>query len=129
MNEPEKPDLDEHDKRDDTTSADIPEHMKPENLEKLRDYIRSCDAVICLIGDGYGAEPSPDAVATIGACGGFAAVSGSSVATAAGGRTPSNCQPNSSAAAGPHTRPWHGPIPARVRSFSASSVSRLNPSC
>ncbi|UPQ84108.1 MULTISPECIES: hypothetical protein [Pseudomonadaceae] len=38
MNEPEKPDLDEHDKRDDTTSADIPEHMKPENLEKLRDY-------------------------------------------------------------------------------------------
>ena len=38
MNEPEKPDLDEHDKRDDTSSADIPKHMKPENLEKLRDY-------------------------------------------------------------------------------------------
>ncbi len=38
MNEPEKPDPDEREQRDETTQADIPEHMKPENLEKLRDY-------------------------------------------------------------------------------------------
>ncbi|WP_217476874.1 hypothetical protein [Stutzerimonas stutzeri] len=37
MNEPEKPDVDERDECDDT-ATDIPEHMKPENLEKLRDY-------------------------------------------------------------------------------------------
>lgn len=38
MSEQEKPDVDECEKRDDSTAADIPEHMKPENLEKLRDY-------------------------------------------------------------------------------------------
>lgn len=38
MSEPEKPDMDERDKRDEPVTADIPEHMKPENLEKLRDY-------------------------------------------------------------------------------------------
>lgn len=37
MNEPEKPDADQQQKQDETT-ADTPEHMKPENLEKLRDY-------------------------------------------------------------------------------------------
>lgn len=37
MSDSEKPDVDEHDKQDET-KADIPEHMKPENLEKLRDY-------------------------------------------------------------------------------------------
>ena len=26
-------------------------------LEKLRDHIRSCDVVICLVGRAYGAEP------------------------------------------------------------------------
>lgn len=38
MNESEKPNMDEHNKQDETTKADVPEHMKPENLEKLRDY-------------------------------------------------------------------------------------------
>ena len=38
MNEPEKPDIDERDERDEN-ATDIPEHMKPENLEKLRDKI------------------------------------------------------------------------------------------
>ncbi|MCG6539153.1 hypothetical protein MCB86_03575 [Pseudomonas sp. KSR10] len=38
MNEPEKPDVDERDKSDEPVTGDIPEHMKPENLEKLRDY-------------------------------------------------------------------------------------------
>ncbi|MCQ4257774.1 hypothetical protein [Stutzerimonas stutzeri] len=37
MSESEKPNVDENDKQDET-KADIPEHMKPENLEKLRDY-------------------------------------------------------------------------------------------
>ncbi|WP_199270064.1 hypothetical protein [Stutzerimonas stutzeri] len=38
MSEPEKPDTDKRTKRDEAPAADIPEHMKPENLEKLRDY-------------------------------------------------------------------------------------------
>lgn len=38
MNEPEKPAVEERDEREDPITADIPEHMKPENLEKLRDY-------------------------------------------------------------------------------------------
>ena len=37
MNEPAKPDDESQEKRDQDT-ADTPEHMKPENLEKLRDY-------------------------------------------------------------------------------------------
>lgn len=37
MNEPDKPDVKQQEKRDER-AADIPEHMKPENLEKLRDY-------------------------------------------------------------------------------------------
>ncbi|MCJ0972667.1 hypothetical protein MST27_04715 [Pseudomonas sp. PS1] len=39
MNESEQePKGPERDKRDEADQADIPEHMKPENLEKLRDY-------------------------------------------------------------------------------------------
>lgn len=38
MNEPEKPNTKEQGNQDENTKADIPEHMKPENLEKLRDY-------------------------------------------------------------------------------------------
>ncbi|MGK9065117.1 hypothetical protein [Stutzerimonas chloritidismutans] len=39
MNESErKPERPPRDTRDNTNQADIPEHMKPENLEKLRDY-------------------------------------------------------------------------------------------
>ena len=38
MNEPENSDLDVRDEHDDSTPADIPVHMKPEELEKLRDY-------------------------------------------------------------------------------------------
>lgn len=39
MNDSDKRDMpqDEHKDRE-PTRADIPEHMKPENLEKLRDY-------------------------------------------------------------------------------------------
>ena len=37
MNESEKPNLEENDKQD-KAKTDIPEHMKPVNLEKLRDY-------------------------------------------------------------------------------------------
>ena len=35
MSESEKPNTG---KQDENTKADVPEHMKPENLEKLRDY-------------------------------------------------------------------------------------------
>ncbi|MGA6098880.1 hypothetical protein ACPESN_13565 [Stutzerimonas marianensis] len=39
MNESEQePKGPEREKRDEADQADIPEHMKPENLEKLRDY-------------------------------------------------------------------------------------------
>lgn len=37
MNEPDKPDVDRPDEHDEHPE-DLPEHMKPENLEKLRDY-------------------------------------------------------------------------------------------
>lgn len=36
-----------------------------------------------------------------------------------GARVDWQCQPNRNSAAGPHTRPWHGPIPQRVCSFAA----------
>ncbi len=40
MNQPQQPDGHEleRERRDEPGKADIPEHMKPENLEKLRDY-------------------------------------------------------------------------------------------
>ena len=38
MSESEKPNTDEQGKQDENTKSDVPEHMKPENLEKLRDY-------------------------------------------------------------------------------------------
>ncbi|WP_417792287.1 hypothetical protein [Stutzerimonas xanthomarina] len=38
MSESEKPNTQGQGKQDENTKADIPEHMKPENLEKLRDY-------------------------------------------------------------------------------------------
>lgn len=38
MNEPDKRPDDSRDKEREPAKADIPEHMKPENLEKLRDY-------------------------------------------------------------------------------------------
>lgn len=38
MSESEKPNTDEQGKQDEDTKAGVPEHMKPENLEKLRDY-------------------------------------------------------------------------------------------
>lgn len=38
MSETDQPSTDEQNKRDEAPEADIPEHMKPENLEKLRDY-------------------------------------------------------------------------------------------
>ena len=38
MSESEKPSTEEQSRQDENTEADIPEHMKPENLEKLRDY-------------------------------------------------------------------------------------------
>lgn len=38
MNESDKPDVDQQQTPDEPITADIPEHMKPENLEKLRDY-------------------------------------------------------------------------------------------
>ena len=36
-----------------------------------------------------------------------------------GGRTESGFQPKRNCVAGPHTRPWHGPIPHRVCNFAA----------
>lgn len=38
MNEREQPEPDQPDCPDEAGTQDIPEHMKPENLEKLRDY-------------------------------------------------------------------------------------------
>lgn len=38
MSESEKPDVVDNDDKQGETKPDIPEHMKPENLEKLRDY-------------------------------------------------------------------------------------------
>src|SRR5579872_3277125 len=36
-----------------------------------------------------------------------------------GGRTDSGCQPSKNSNAGPHTRPWQGPMPQRVSSLAA----------
>src|SRR6185436_19735029 len=36
-----------------------------------------------------------------------------------GGRTVSESQPKRNSRAGPHTRPWHGPMPARVASLAS----------
>lgn len=38
MSEREQPELDQRDRPEEADGPDIPEHMKPENLEKLRDY-------------------------------------------------------------------------------------------
>lgn len=38
MSEHEQPELDQQDRPSEADAKDIPEHMKPENLEKLRDY-------------------------------------------------------------------------------------------
>lgn len=38
MSESEKSNTDEQHTQDESTTAEVPEHMKPENLEKLRDY-------------------------------------------------------------------------------------------
>ena len=35
-------------------------------LDKLRDYIARCDAVVCLIGDHAGVSPTPEHAATVG---------------------------------------------------------------
>lgn len=36
--DPDRADPDHHEPADQPHTADLPEHMKPENLEKLRDY-------------------------------------------------------------------------------------------
>jgi len=38
MSESEESKANEQQKQDESTTAEVPEHMKPENLEKLRDY-------------------------------------------------------------------------------------------
>lgn len=38
MNEPDKRTDEPRDEATEPAKADVPEHMKPENLEKLRDY-------------------------------------------------------------------------------------------
>ena len=38
MSEHEQPELDPRDQPEEARTRDTPEHMKPENLEKLRDY-------------------------------------------------------------------------------------------
>ncbi len=35
-------------------------------LERLRDYIQQCDAVILLVGERYGAIPTPEHAAALG---------------------------------------------------------------
>src|SRR5262249_44278393 len=40
-------------------------------LEKLRDYIRDCDAVICLVGAQYGYRCEPDHASAVGAVASF----------------------------------------------------------